>query len=110
MAAPGKPNTPILQHPIPAMTGKVKWFDDKKGYGFITPDTGDKDVFVHYSELPGRGRRSLQQGERVSFDVTHGERGLCAQRVARVGADKPGVNTRCPSRNSALRTPNSALE
>jgi CspA family cold shock protein len=80
------------------MTGRIKWFDDKKGFGFITPDAGGADVFIHYSELPGSGRRSIQQGERVSFDTTHGPKGLLAKGVRRIGADSAGVNTRCPVR------------
>jgi CspA family cold shock protein len=57
------------------MTGVVKWFNDAKGYGFITNDAGGEDVFVHFSALPeGQGHRSLSEGQRVQFDIVQ-ERG-----------------------------------
>jgi CspA family cold shock protein len=55
--------------------GTVKWFNSEKGFGFITPDSGDKDVFVHYSAIDGAGYRSLQESQRVQFDVTQGQKG-----------------------------------
>ncbi len=61
-------------------TGIVKWFNDDKGYGFIQRDAGD-DVFVHFREIEGEGRRSLVEGQRVSFDVTQGQKGLQAEKV-----------------------------
>ncbi len=62
------------------LEGRVKWFDDKKGYGFIeTTDQGD--VFVHYSAIDGQGFRSLSGGDRVSFDVESGQKGLQALKV-----------------------------
>ncbi len=63
--------------------GTVKWFNSSKGYGFIGRESGD-DVFVHFSAIQGDGYRSLKEGERVSFDVTNGPRGLQAENVQRV--------------------------
>jgi CspA family cold shock protein len=57
------------------------WFNDARGYGFLTPDDTPIDIFVHFSALPGSGFRSLTQGARVEFDVTKGPRGLVAERV-----------------------------
>ena len=61
--------------------GTVKWFNTKKGYGFITRDQGE-DIFVHFRNIKGQGRRSLSDGERVSFVVTHGDKGLQADQVS----------------------------
>lgn len=63
-----------------AETGTVKWFNVKKGYGFITRDQGD-DVFVHYRNIQGDGRRSISEGQRVSFVVVDGDKGLQADEV-----------------------------
>ena len=65
-------------------TGKVKWFNAQKGYGFITGDDG-QDVFVHYSAIAGDGFRSLQEGEAVTFEVAQGPKGLQAANVAKPG-------------------------
>ncbi|HUG00419.1 MAG TPA: cold-shock protein [Longimicrobiales bacterium] len=65
-------------------TGIVKWFNDEKGYGFITPEDGAKDCFVHHSAIQGTGFKSLSEGERVEFDMVQGEKGPSAQNVARV--------------------------
>jgi cold shock protein len=65
--------------------GTVKWFDGDKGYGFITPDEGGEDLFVHYSEIAGGGFRSLEEGEKVSYEVGPGRKGLQAQKVRKSG-------------------------
>ncbi len=62
-------------------TGAVKWFNSTKGYGFITRDNDGGDVFVHYSSIGGDGYRSLEEGDRVEFSVTEGEKGPQAQDV-----------------------------
>jgi cold shock protein len=63
--------------------GMVKWFNSQKGYGFITQDDG-QDVFVHYSAIAGDGFRSLEEGQRVTFDVVKGPKGLQASNVAKL--------------------------
>ena len=62
-------------------TGTVKWFSDQKGYGFITPEEDDKDLFVHQSSIEGNGFRSLAEGARVSFDTEQGPKGPAAANV-----------------------------
>ncbi|HVU73810.1 MAG TPA: cold-shock protein [Mycobacteriales bacterium] len=64
--------------------GTVKWFNAEKGYGFITPDDGSKDVFVHYSAISGQGYRSLDENQTVEFDVTQGDKGPQAANVQAV--------------------------
>jgi len=56
-------------------TGTVKWFNDAKGYGFITPDSGGKDLFAHFSAIQGAGFKSLKDGMKVTFEVTNGPKG-----------------------------------
>jgi CspA family cold shock protein len=63
--------------------GTVKWFNDEKGYGFITPDEGGEDLFVHYSSIEGSGFRSLEEGERVSYEPTRGRKGPQAENVSK---------------------------
>jgi cold shock protein len=62
-------------------TGTVKWFNDDKGYGFITPDEPGKDVFVHHSAIRGNGFKSLAEGAKVSYEVEQGAKGLAATNV-----------------------------
>ena len=62
-------------------TGIVKWFNDSKGFGFITPDEGGEDLFAHFSAIQSNGFKSLQENQRVSFDVTTGPKGKQAANI-----------------------------
>jgi CspA family cold shock protein len=62
-------------------TGVVKWFNDGKGFGFITPDNGGKDLFAHFSEIQGEGFKSLAENQRVEFEVKQGQKGLQASNI-----------------------------
>jgi CspA family cold shock protein len=62
-------------------TGTVKWFNEAKGYGFITPQDGSKDVFVHHSAIQGGGFKSLAEGQKVTFEIERGPKGPSAARV-----------------------------
>jgi CspA family cold shock protein len=65
-------------------TGTVKWFNDQKGFGFITPDDGSKDCFVHHSAIQAQGFKTLSEGDKVEFDVTQGQKGPAAENVVKV--------------------------
>ncbi len=62
-------------------TGVVKWFNAEKGFGFIVPDDGGKDLFAHYSEIRSEGYKTLQDNQRVSFDVDEGQKGPSAKNI-----------------------------
>jgi CspA family cold shock protein len=67
-----------------AQEGTVKWFSQDKGYGFIKPDDGGEDVFVHFSGIAGEGFKSLEEGDKVTYEVTEGRRGLQATNVSKL--------------------------
>ncbi|MBV9773120.1 MAG: cold-shock protein [Gemmatimonadetes bacterium] len=71
-------------------TGVVKWFNPEKGFGFITRDNGEKDVFVHHSAIQGSGFKTLNENERVEFDVVQGQKGPAAENVTRLDAPQGG--------------------
>lgn len=62
-------------------TGTVKWFDEPKGFGFITPDQGGKDLFAHFSEIKSGGHKTLVESQRVEFEITQGRKGLQASNI-----------------------------
>jgi CspA family cold shock protein len=64
--------------------GTVKWFNEDKGYGFIEPDDGGEDLFVHHTGIEGNGFKSLDEGDKVSFEATRGRKGMQAENVRRI--------------------------
>ncbi len=73
-------------------TGTVKWFDGDKGYGFIRPDEGGEDLFVHHTGIAGSGFKSLEEGEKVTYEVARGKKGMQAQNVSKVAGGEPGMS------------------
>jgi len=69
---------------IQVATGTVKWFDERKGYGFIEQDAGGEDVFVHFSAITGEGYKTLEEGQSVEFDIVQGEKGPQAANVKKL--------------------------
>ena len=65
-------------------TGTVKWFNEGKGFGFISPDDGSKDLFAHFSEIQGTGFKTLAENQRVEFEVTQGQKGPQASKIRAV--------------------------
>jgi cold shock protein len=92
-------------------TGLVKWFNDAKGFGFITPDAGGADVFIHFSAIAMEGYKTLKQGARVSFELTEGPKGLHAQNIlmteqaSAAPAHRPDEAHAPRKRESRVRTP-----
>jgi CspA family cold shock protein len=66
------------------ITGTVKWFNDAKGFGFITPENGGKDCFVHHTAIQGEGFKSLAEGQRVEFEIVQAQKGPAAQNVVKL--------------------------
>lgn len=81
-------------------TGKVKWFNGEKGFGFIAQDGGGDDVFVHFSAISGSGYRNLNEGDEVEFDLERGPKGYQAANVEVTKAADPGASDRPPGRSS----------
>ena len=67
------------------LRGTVKWFNSEKGFGFITPETGGADVFVHHTAIQTKGFRSLEENDKVQFETTQGQKGLQAANVTKLG-------------------------
>ena len=69
--------------PVHMAQGTVKWFNEDKGYGFISPDEGGDDLFVHYSGIVGNGYKSLEEGEKVTYEAVQGRKGMQAENVSK---------------------------
>jgi len=76
-------------------TGTVKWFSNSKGYGFISPDDGEGDVFAHFSAITMEGYRTLRRGQKVNFEITEGPKGLLAANIH--GTEEDNLNTPPPT-------------
>jgi cold shock protein len=83
---PGAENSLLVgsHQQMARINGIVKWFNDAKGFGFITPENGEKDCFVHHSAIQAQGFKSLSEGERVEFDVVQGQKGPAAENVVKL--------------------------
>jgi CspA family cold shock protein len=77
--------SPVTRISLMRTAGTVKWFNDTKGFGFITREDGQKDCFVHHSAIQGGGFKSLAESERVEFDVVQGQKGPAAENVTKLG-------------------------
>jgi len=84
--------------------GTVKWFNEEKGYGFITPDDGSEDLFVHHTGIVGSGFKSLEEGARVSYEVTQGKKGMQAANVSTASTARL-ADSRGAENDSSLRVP-----
>lgn len=73
-----------IERRVEMLTGSVKWFNDKKGYGFITPDSGEKDIFVHHSAIQGEGFKTLKEGDKVEYEVVQSPKGEQASKVVKL--------------------------
>jgi len=81
MARAARPDRPTNSKGAAMATGTVKWFNDAKGYGFITPDDGSEDLFAHFSAINMQGFKTLKEGQKVSFDVVQGPKGKQASNI-----------------------------
>jgi len=75
------PSSPSRNDDMTIETGTVKWFNESKGFGFIAPDSGGKDLFAHFKEIQGTGFKTLAENQRVEFEVTQGPKGAQASRI-----------------------------